>query len=285
MGDGLDYRRRDVWTELAASLGRTYAPEPSRSAGHVTCGPEWSWRFSLADFDLWLVSKGHGRGAVGDQPVSVGPGALLVLRPGDQGWMTHDPDDPLTVTFAHFSLVAPATGHPVVLPADRLPSRHIRLTDFRAVYEPLLNVVRLMERAGPLALLEARLLLTHLLLTIVRQDAIAAGAAPDIIDVRVQEVMRYVRQRPAERPTIHAAAAVAKVSPAHLRRLFARELGMSFRSYVLRSRMEQARSLLRESTMSVSEVARALGYVDQAFFSRQVRSYFGMSPSELRQAR
>ncbi|MEQ7128485.1 AraC family transcriptional regulator [Actinopolymorpha sp. B11F2] len=285
MGDRLDYRGRDVWTELAASLGRTYVPEPSRHCGHVRCGPEWSWRFSLQDFDLWLVCKGRGRGAIGDQPVTVSPGTLLVLRPGDTGWMVQDPDDRLTVTFAHFALVAPATGVPVDLPADRLPSRHLRLTDFRAVHEPLLSVVRLMERAGPLALLEARLVFAHLLLTIVCQDAVAAGLAPEIVDPRVQTVMRFVRERPAERPTIQAAAAVARVSPTHLRRLFAREVGMSFRSYVLRSRMEQARSMLCESAMSVSEIARALGYVDVALFSRQVRAYFGMTPSDLRQAR
>jgi AraC-like DNA-binding protein len=285
MGDRLDYRGQSVWTEFAATLGRTYTPEPSHHAGEVRCGPEWSWRFSLQDFDLWLVSKGRGRGAIGDQPVTVSPGSLLVLRPGDTGWMVQDPHDRLTVTYAHFALVAPATGQRVDLPADRLPSRHLRLADFRAVQEPLLTVVRLTECAGPLALLEARLVLAHLLLTIVRQDAVAAGLAPEIIDPRVQSAMRFVRDRPAERPTISDAAAVVRLSPAHLRRLFARELGMSFRSYQLRSRMEQARAMLRESTMSVGEIARALGYVDVALFSRQVRAYFGMPPTDLRSAR
>jgi AraC-like DNA-binding protein len=284
-GDRLDYHGRDVWTDLATTLGRTYVPEPSRHSGHVTCGPEWSWRFALRDFDLWLVCKGRGRGAIGDQSVTVSPGTLLVLRPGDTGWMVQDPDDRLTVTFAHFALVAPATGLSVDLPADRLPSRHVPLTDFRAVHEPLLTVVRLMERTGPLALLEARLVFAHLLLTIVRQDAVAAGLAPEIIDPRVRSVMRFVRERPAERPTIQEAAEVARISPTHLRRLFAREIGVSFRSYVLRSRMEQARAMLRESSMSVGEIARALGYVDVALFSRQVRAYFGMPPTDLRQAR
>jgi AraC-like DNA-binding protein len=285
MGDRLDYRGRDVWTEFATSLGRIYTPEPSRHCGHVMCGPEWSWRFSLQDFDLWLVCKGRGWGVINGQPVTVSPGTLLVLRPGDTGWMKQDPEDRLTVTFAHFALVAPATGQLVDLPADRLPSRHLQLADFRAVHEPLLTVVRLSERAGPLALLEARLVFAQLLFTIVCQDAVAAGLAPNSIDPRVQKVMRFVRERPAERPGIQTAAAVARVSPTHLRRLFAREIGMSFRSYVLRSRMEQARSMLCESTMTVGEVARALGYVDVALFSRQVRAYFGMSPSDLRQAR
>jgi AraC-like DNA-binding protein len=281
----LDYRSRDVWSELATTLGRTYTPEPSRHCGHVMCGPEWSWRFSLQDFDLWLVCKGRGRGAIGDRPVTLTPGTLLVLRPGDTGWMVQDPDDRLTVTFAHFSLVAPATGLPVDLPADRLPSRHLQLTDFRAVHEPLLTVVRLMERTGPLALLEARLAFAQLFLTIVCQDAVASGLAREIIDPRVRSVMRFVRERPSERPTIQDAAEVARISPTHLRRLFARELGLSFRSYVLRSRMEQARAMLCESSLSVGEIARALGYADVALFSRQVRAYFGMPPTDLRQAR
>ena len=285
MGGRLDYRRPGVWTEFAGTLGRTFTPEPSPHAGHVRCGPDWSWRFAHHDYDLWLVSHGRGRGAIGDQPFVVTPGTLLVLRPGDTGWITQDPDDRLTVTYAHFDFVVPGTQVPTTVPADRLPSRHIQLHDFRAVHDPLLHVVRLLEQAEPLAGLEARLILAQVLVTIVRQDAAASGLAPTSVDARVEKVMRYVRDRPSERPGIDVVAALAGVSPSHLRRLFARELGMSYRTFVLRSRMDKARSILQESTLSVGEIARSLGYPDVVLFSRQVRSYYGMSPSELRQAR
>ncbi len=281
----LDYRRPEVWTELAADLGRTFVPVPSRNAGHVRCGPDWSWRFAHYDYDLWLVCEGQGRGTIAGQAFTVAPGTLLVMRPGDTGWITQDPADRLTVTYAHFDFVAPDTWEPASVPSDRLPSRHIRLHDFRSVHDPLLDVVRLLEQAEPLAALEARLILAQVFLTVVRQDAAAAGLAPSSVDTRVEKVMRYVRERPSERPGIAAAAAVAGVSPSHLRRLFGRELGMSFRTFVLRSRMDKARSVLQESTLSVGEIARSLGYPDVVLFSRQVRAYYGMSPSELRQAR
>lgn len=130
--------------------------------------------------------------------------------------------------------------------------------------------------------LQARLLFTQVLLEIYRQDAVAFGAGPRILDPRVQEVMAHVRSRLAERPSIAEVATLVRLSPSHLRRLFARELGISYRSFVVRSRMERARLLLRESTMSVSEVARALGYPDVVLFSRQFRHHHGIPPTRMR---
>jgi len=282
MGERVDYADPLVWSRLAVGLQRAHEPFPTGDCGQVRCGPTWSWRFDLADYDLWLVTRGRGRGLIGSDHVEVRRGTLLVLRPGDTGSLVHDPDDPLTVTYAHFAFRRPGTSELVDVAPEWLPSRHIVLGDLRAVHEPLLDLVRLLEQRDDFAAGQARLVLHQVWLQILQQDAEAHGHGRRTVDPRVQAVMRYVRERPSERPTARAAAEVARVSPASLRRLFARELGMSLRTFVLRSRMERARALLSGSTMSVAEIARALGYTDVALFSRQVRGHFGMPPRELR---
>lgn len=279
----MDYRQPGVWDGLADALETSFSPEPRPVFGHVTCEPGWSWRFSMRDYDLWLVSGGRGTVFVGDQRIAVSAGSLLVLRPGDTGWGVQDPNNRLTVTYLHFDMVRPGSRSETVrVPGPRLPSRYLRMRDAHAIHEPLLSVVRFAEQGDRLSSLQARLMLTRVLVEIYRQDAETAGHGPRHRDPRVQEVMRYVRSRPAERPSLEEVATLAQVSPSHLRRLFARELGTSYRSFVVQSRMERARFLLQESLMSVGEVARALGYSDAVLFSHQFRRRYGFPPSRVR---
>lgn len=277
----MDYERPGTWDELARALELRFTPVPCGVFGHVTCEPGWSWRFHHHDYDMWLVSGGRGSIVIDGQPIAVSAGSLVIIRAGDRGYGEQDYRDRLTVTFTHFSFVRPGTTEPVDVPPEWLPSRHIRLKDPPAVQEPLLNVVRLREQNDGFASLQARIWLSQALAEAYRQDAAAKGQGPRLIDPRVVEVMRYVRSRPSERPTLKQAADVARVSPSHLRRLFASELGTSYRAFVVRARMERAQFLLRHSMMTVGEVARALGYTDPALFSHQFRKHYGVPPSRI----
>lgn len=277
----MDYRRPGVWDELAYALETRFSPTPTGLYGHVTCEPGWSWRFHHHDYDLWLVSGGRGSLVISGQPIAVSAGSLVIIRAGDRGYGEQDLDDRLTVTYSHFAFVRPGTTQTADVPVDWLPSRHVRLMDLPAVQEPLLNVVRLREHDDRFANWQARLWLTQALAQAYRQDAAVSGLGPRLIDPRVQEVMRYVRSRPSDRPSLREVADLARVSPAHLRRLFARELGMSYRAFLLRARLDRARMLLQHSVMSVGEVARALGYTDVALFSHQFRKCYGVPPSRI----
>jgi transcriptional regulator GlxA family with amidase domain len=46
--------------------------------------------------------------------------------------------------------------------------------------------------------------------------------------------------------------------------------------------MERARLLLEETTMSVGEIAAALGYSDIFLLSRQFKQHYGYAPSQVR---
>jgi AraC family transcriptional regulator of arabinose operon len=52
--------------------------------------------------------------------------------------------------------------------------------------------------------------------------------------------------------------------------------------FAIRQRVQRAQQLLRGSSMQISEIADALGYVDVYFFSRQFKQATGVSPSTYR---
>lgn len=278
----MDYARPDAWDELATALRNQFVPKPAQECGHVECEPGWSWDPTMSDFDAWLVISGQGHASVGAERISLRPGTLVLMRPGDTGSFRQDPSDRISVVYSHFDFTAPDGGGVVAVPPDWLPSRHIAIEHPAQLSELMLRVVRMGRDPHPLRVAERSAVFFSVLAEIYRQDARAQGFPVDVMDPRLQDVVDYVRSHPGLRPTLTEAADIAGLSAPHLSRLFSRQLGSSFREFVLESRLERAHHLLTETSMTVGEVAKALGYHDLFLFSRQVRQRFGQPPSRLR---
>ena len=85
---------------------------------------------------------------------------------------------------------------------------------------------------------------------------------------------------PAARLTLESVAASLGVSAGHLSRCFSRIMGVSFRRYMVRKRLERARRLLLDPMYNVSQVAEACGYPSTAYFVRAFRKAMGCTPGE-----
>lgn len=73
-------------------------------------------------------------------------------------------------------------------------------------------------------------------------------------------------------------AAEAGLSPRQLERLFARHLGRSPKRHYMELRLERAHHLLRQTRMSVMEIALACGFGSAAHFSKCYRATYGCTP-------
>ena len=71
------------------------------------------------------------------------------------------------------------------------------------------------------------------------------------------------------------------VSLRQLQRIFKEELNLSPNDFLTTLKMEEAARLLRETSLTISEVAYAVGFNDPSYFGRVFRKYFGKSPKEL----
>jgi transcriptional regulator GlxA family with amidase domain len=86
-----------------------------------------------------------------------------------------------------------------------------------------------------------------------------------------------------EKPLSRAAVArAAGVSERQLDRLFSVHRGCGFLDDYHRLRLEHARRLLRQSALSVSEIAFATGYSSVSHFGRAFRRLFGATPGKAR---
>lgn len=73
-------------------------------------------------------------------------------------------------------------------------------------------------------------------------------------------------------------------SSAHFSALFRRQTGLPPYQYVLRKRLEAARRLLGDSSLSLIAIAERTGFANQSALSHAFRRHFGHPPSALRQA-
>lgn len=81
--------------------------------------------------------------------------------------------------------------------------------------------------------------------------------------------------------SIENIASSMHLDTSYIRRVFKKETGIKLSDYLTIIRMENARKLLIEKKITISEVAFSTGYNDASYFSKTFKKYYGYSPSSL----
>ncbi|WP_087689787.1 helix-turn-helix domain-containing protein [Pandoraea sp. PE-S2R-1] len=81
---------------------------------------------------------------------------------------------------------------------------------------------------------------------------------------------------------IERLAAVSGASKAHFARAFKLAFGLPPHRYLLTRRIEQANTLLRDTELSITDIAYATGWESLGTFGRIFRDITGMSPGAMR---
>ncbi len=101
-------------------------------------------------------------------------------------------------------------------------------------------------------------------------------------DEGVSLVQSWVRQHLAEEITVTALAKLLDQSVRNFSRRFSQATGESPMEYVQRLRLEHARELLRDTNLTVAEVAEVSGYRNPAYFGKIFRQKLSLSPGAYR---
>lgn len=95
-------------------------------------------------------------------------------------------------------------------------------------------------------------------------------------------IRRYIDAHFKEPLTLDQLAQIAHINKYHLAHSFKEAFGISPISYQLNRRIEESCYLLRQTDMSLSQIARVLGFSSSSYFSQLFRKVKKMSPSEFR---
>ena len=81
---------------------------------------------------------------------------------------------------------------------------------------------------------------------------------------------------------IRQIAALSGISETYFRTLFLRQYGCTPLQYITQKKLEQARTLLVETDLSISEIEASCGFGDHAYFVKQFQNTYGSSPESIR---
>jgi len=101
-------------------------------------------------------------------------------------------------------------------------------------------------------------------------------------DPFIEKADAWIRKQPLGECKVDNLAEALGVSSRTLLRRFQKALGESPQSYIQHIRMEQAKSQLESSDISIVDLAIKLGFSDENAFRRAFASFNGLSPSQYR---
>lgn len=91
-----------------------------------------------------------------------------------------------------------------------------------------------------------------------------------------------LRERPERHWTLPELARSVHLSPSQLGRVFVDSYGKSPIAYLTMIRAERMAALLRDTDLTVSAIARRVGWIDPDYATRQFRRCVGMTPRQYR---
>ncbi|MBS1371202.1 MAG: helix-turn-helix transcriptional regulator [Lentisphaeria bacterium] len=262
-------------------------------------GPSYMYAHQL----LYIVD-GTGCGRIGDDEYRLGPGVLSTYGPGVQFEFRSDPGVPLTAATMCFSWCEVSekqlsvrnrsaksmegdyreyAEEPVRI--EGLPPFpfHLEVEEpYRRRLEEMFREIGSAWRMtpyAPLLILKAKAVLTELVYLLQKQFEAQNGATEPAALTRFRH---FVGHNYASDIVRRDAAVAAGISESHLTGLLIRHCGSNFSEYLNRTRLKAAAELLQYSTLSVKEVAAAVGFRNCSYFVARFRERYGVSPGRAR---
>jgi len=114
-------------------------------------------------------------------------------------------------------------------------------------------------------------------------DSIAEGRFPTKLSQgKLRRAIQYIEDNLHRDLALSDIAAALAISPGHFAHAFRQTVGLPPHQYVLKRRIERAKSLLRESDVPISEVANRIGCSNAGNFSVLFQRATGMTPRSYR---
>ena len=98
----------------------------------------------------------------------------------------------------------------------------------------------------------------------------------------IREIHDHLTEHMEQRVTIEELAHRYLINPTTLKTVFKQVYGSSLAAHMKEHRMEKAASLLRETELSVAEIAGQVGYESQSKFTAAFKEQFGQLPTAYR---
>jgi AraC family transcriptional regulator len=142
------------------------------------------------------------------------------------------------------------------------------------------------DNPGLMGRLYVESLSNEIAIRIVRVHASSAGmpalARGGLAPRRLRMVQDYIEANLADEIMLADLAAIAGVSNTHFCRAFHKSTGIASHQYLIRRRVERAKTLLAEGELPIAQIAFAVGFGNQSHMTTHFRRLVGTTPRRFR---
>lgn len=245
------------------------------NTGKQKCEAGYSWGPALRDhYLIHYIISGRGTYVCGDEIHRLQAGDLFIVYPNQIVSYSADREDPWQYCWVGFN------GTEAQRLIDLTPFRPDRLIlslrddsiqrSMMDIYDARGNKpTDEMNMIGRLYLFLGKL--TDLKGSVREEN--------DITSVYIENALKFIQYNYSHSIDITSIADSIGISRSHLYRVFIKHLGLSPNDYLTQYRINRACSLLRNSDLTISNIANSVGYDDPLYFSRVFKKVKGVSPS------
>jgi len=227
------------------------------------------------------ILEGKGSFSLGKRTWLLGPGAGFLLAPGIACRYVSDSQEPWVYAWVGFH------GREVARILTQVGLKH---PVFEAAFDPvlaqrILGLTQILEQRPPGFSLAAEGQLMLLLSDVARLNGERARvdlAAKAESHTWAEAAAEFLQTNFHRNIGTDDVAAYVGFHPSHLGRLFRAHYGTSVHAWLIRTRIERAKLLLRSTDRSVTEVAQSVGFRSYSPFEKRFRSLTGTSPTNYR---
>ena len=105
------------------------------------------------------------------------------------------------------------------------------------------------------------------------------------MDARIVKALNFIAANFSKHITLNAVAEVAALSPSRFSHLFKSSCGVDFTGYLLKLRLSIACDMLKQTNISIGEIALFCGFASQQHFTTAFKKYLNSTPAQYRHAK
>jgi AraC-like DNA-binding protein len=256
------------WTQTAYGVVR---------AGKVSAGPDYRIvRDHHVGQDILFCVGGAGVVETLDQRLAIGAGHMAWIANERPHGHYADREDPWTLLWFRFD------GPNVAALRQKLfgDSEPIVSMPDKMLLQAWFDRLFLAMRAGGTGLdLRLNQMVGEFLSMV---DAAIRGSERDELPEPLNAALLAMRGDLSRSWDSQDLAALTRLSPSHVRRLFRKHLRTSPHQWLLRQRLTHAQALIADSPLPMAEIADRCGFCDVYHFSREFKRSIGTSPAAWR---
>lgn len=98
----------------------------------------------------------------------------------------------------------------------------------------------------------------------------------------ITQVQSYIYHNYDKNLSVEMLAEQVYLSAGYLSAVFKEETGMNLNRFIRDVRMNKAKEMLEDTNMKITQIAKAVGFVNTSYFCRSFREFFGSTPESCR---